>query len=378
MSDGSAVASGADIDLAPDTDALLDGRRRHVTMREVAAAAGVSVSAVSYVLNESRPVSADKRERVLKAIADLEYVPNGMAQALRRTRSGLLGMILPDLSTPPYGLLAKHVEAVARAAGYLTVVCNSAGDEDALTTAYVRGLQGLRIDGLILRTTRAQHELLPAVIQADIPAVLLMSDPPTVGRKLDRVLVDNALGVRLAVAELARAGHTRIGLVSTQDLSRPTLVRLQGFLQGMEEAGLHADMGHVRIGAANASAGEAMTADLLAGPNRPTALIVAQSRLSLGALRALNAHRLHVPDDLSLVVFGRRDFFDLYPTDLTIVELPMPEMASTAARLLIERLEHGNGANGSHADLPPRQVILEPTLHRGASVGPPASAKSTV
>ncbi len=356
---------GVRLDLDPSLVSA-EQRYRPATMREVAAVAGVSVSAVSYVLNNTRPVRADKRERVLKAMADLEYVPNGMAQALRRTRSTILGVILPDLSTPPYGLLAKHIEATARAAGYMTVVCNSAGDEDALTTAYVRGLQGLRADGLILRTTREQHELLPAVVQSGIPAVLMMSDPPTIGRNLDRVLVDNALGVRLAIRELVRAGHRRIGLVTTQELSRPTLVRLQGFFQGMEEAGLHADMAYVRVGAANADAGEALTADLLDAPDRPTALIVAQSRLSLGALRALRTRRLHVPDDLSIVVFGRRDYFDLFAADLTVVSLPMPEMAQTATRLLIRRLEHGPGEAP-----PPQHVILEPTLHLGASVGPP-------
>src|SRR5215218_3227263 len=127
-----------------------------------------------------RPVRADKRARVRQAMADLEYVPNGMAQALRRTRSGLLGVILPDLSTPPYGLLAKHIEATARAAGFMTVVCNSAGDDDVLATDYVRGLQSLRADGLILRATRDQHELLPSVVQSGVPAVLMMTDPPSI------------------------------------------------------------------------------------------------------------------------------------------------------------------------------------------------------
>jgi LacI family transcriptional regulator len=335
-------------------------------MRDVAAAAGVSVSAVSYVLNKTRPVSADKRARVLKAVADLEYVPNGMAQGLRRTRSKILGVILPDLSVPPYGLLAKHIEAVAREAGYMTVVCNSAGDDDALATAYMRGLQGLRADGLILRTTREQHELLPAVMQAQIPTVLMTSNPPATGRQIDRVLIDNAGGVRFAVSELARVGHRRIGLVSTQDLSKPTLVRLQGFLQGMEEAGLHADMGHVRIGAASADAGEALTGELLDLPHRPTAIIVAHSRQSMGALRALHARGLGVPRDVSLVVFGLREYFDLYPTDLTVVVLPMREMARTAARLLIERLEAGTAA-----ERPPRQIVLQPTLYPGASVQAP-------
>jgi len=359
----------------------LDGRsdrRRSVTMRDVAAAAGVSISAVSYVLNKSRPVSADKRARVIQAMADLDYVPNGMAQALRRTRSGLLGVILPDLSTHPYGLLAKHIEATAREAGYMTVVCNSAGDDDVLATDYVRGLQALRADGLILRTTRDQHELLPAVVQSGVPAVLMMTDPPSIGRQLDRVLIDNALGVRLAVGELAQAGHQRIGLVSTQDLSKPTLVRLQGFFQGMEEAGLHADMSQVRIGAASAEAGEQLTGEILDGPRRPTAVIVAHGRQSLGALRALRTRRLGVPDDLSIVVFGRLDFFDLYPIDLTTVVLPLPEMGASAARLLIERLEHrpapGADGDGLAAERPPQEIVLSPTLHVGASVAPPRAS----
>ena len=298
-------------------------------------------------------------------MADLAYVPNGMAQALRRTRSGILGVILPDLSTPPYGLLAKHIEATAREAGYMTVVCNSAGDDDALASAHVRRLQALRADGLILRTTRDQHELLPAVVQSDVPAVLMMSDPPTSGRRLDRVLIDNVQAARLAVRELARAGHRQIGLVTTHDLSKATLVRLQGFLQGMEEAGLHADMSQVRIGAASVGEGERLTGELLDGPRRPTALIVAHGRQSYGALRALRVRRVCVPEELSLIVFGRPDFFDLYPVDLTTVMLPLPEMGAMAARLLIERLERGSGD-----DLPPRRVVLEPTLHAGASVGP--------
>src|SRR3954447_24241230 len=198
VASGTRPDMGSDVDastnVATGLDALTDGvatrpRRpvtsRPVTMRDVAAAAGVSVSAVSYVLNNTRPVRADKRARVLQAMADLEYVPNGMAQALRRTRSGLLGVILPDLSAHPYGLLAKHIEATAREAGYMTVVCNSAGDDDVLATDYVRGLQALRADGLTRRTARDQHELLPAGVQSGVPAVLMMTDPPSIGRQLD-------------------------------------------------------------------------------------------------------------------------------------------------------------------------------------------------
>jgi DNA-binding LacI/PurR family transcriptional regulator len=343
-----------------------DRSRRPVTMRDVAAAAGVSISAVSYVLNNTRPVRADKRARVLQAMRDLEYVPNGMAQALRRTRSGLLGLILPDLSNRPYGQLARYIEATARGAGYMTIVCNSAGDDEAAVSAYVRNLEALRVDGFIFRSTREQQQLLPSVIQSRAPAVLMMSDPPEIGHQLDRVMIDHALGVRLAVLHLAEAGHRRIGLVTTEDLSKPTLVRLHGFLQGMEEAGIKVDMNLVQIGAASAEGGTMLTGELLDSSNPPTALVVAHGRQSIGALRAIKARGIRIPDDLSLIVFGRLDYFDLFSTDLTVVVLPLPEMAEVAAELLIDRIEHGQ--NCEH---PPQQIVLAPTLHVGNSVSPP-------
>jgi LacI family transcriptional regulator len=335
-------------------------------MRDVAAAAGVSISAVSYVLNNTRPVRADKRARVLQAMSDLEYVPNGMAQALRRTRTGLLGAILPDLSQPPYGQLARHIEATARESGYMTVVCNSAGDDDASVSAYVRSLEALRVDGFIFRSTREQQQLLPSVLQARAPAVLMMSDPPEIGHQLDRVMIDHALGVRMAVRHLAEAGHRRIGLVTTEDLSKPTLVRLHGFLRGMDEVGLKVDMDLVRIGEASSEGGTELTCDVLDAPKRPSALVVAHGRQSIGALRAIRARRIRVPDDLSLVVFGQMDYFDLFSTDLTVIVLPLAEMAETAAQLLIDRIEHGQ-----HCEHPPQQLVLAPTLHVGDSVGPP-------
>jgi LacI family transcriptional regulator, galactose operon repressor len=354
---------------AAETDACSvqsDRPRRPVTMRDVAAVAGVSISAVSYVLNNTRPVRADKRARVLQAMSDLEYVPNGMAQALRRTRSGLLGVILPDLSNRPYGQLARHIEATAREAGYMTIICNSAGDDDALASAYVRNLEALRVDGFILRATREQQELLPSVIQTRAPAVLMMSDLPSTGHQLDRVMIDHPEGVRMAVRHLAEAGHTRIGLVTTEDLSRPTRVRLHSFLQGMADVGLDVDMDLVRVGVASAEVGTRLVGELLDSPRPPTALVVAHGRQSIGALRAIRARRIQVPDDLSLIVFGRPDYFDLFAVDLTTVILPLPEMGAAAARLLLERIDLGQ-----QSDRPPRQIILTPSLHTGDSVGPP-------
>jgi DNA-binding LacI/PurR family transcriptional regulator len=334
-------------------------------MREVALAAGVSISAVSYVLNNTRPVSAEKRARVLQAMADLEYVPNGMARALRSTRSGLIGVVLADLANPSYGLIARGIETVTGEAGYLTIFCTSPRDDDARSSAYVRGLEGIRVEGLILRATRQHRELLPSVLSARAPAVLVMHDPPSSARHLDRVLLDNALGVQLAVRHLAEHGHQRIALVSSQDIARPTLVRLQGFLHGMDDAGLHADMSLVRIGPPADQIGEALTGEVLDVSPRPTALLVAHARQVPGAIRAIRRRGLRVPDDLSLIVSGDPAQFELHRPDLTMIVQPYEALGQAAARLLLGRLR------GATDRSEPRVAVLEPTLQVGASVGPP-------
>lgn len=338
--------------------------QRPATMRDVALAAGVSVSAVSYALSGTRPVRAEKRERVLRAVAELDYVPNGVARTLRSTRSRVLGVLLADLANPSYGLIARGIETAAHEAGYLTVVCTSPFGDDERSSAYIRGLEGIRVDGLILRVPRNDRELLPTALGTRAPAVLVMHDPPSSGRHLDRVLLDNALGVRLAVRHLAALGHQRIALVSSQDIARPTLVRLQGFLHGMDEAGLHADLTLVRTGPPGADIGDALTGEVLDVSPRPSALIVAHARHVVGALRAIGRCRLRVPEDLSVVASGIPDQFELFRPELTLIARPYEALGQAAARILLDRLTVRSIGDA-------RIEVLEPTLRIGASTAAP-------
>ncbi len=337
-------------------------------MRDVAAAAGVSVSVVSYVLNNSRPVRSDKRARVLEVMSDLGYVPNGMAQALKRTRTGLIGALLPDLTHQGYELIGRGIESAGRDAGYLMIACNASHDAEQ-AMEYLRALEAIRVDGLVLRWNHAQDRLPPVIQATRAPVVLVMHEPPVDGLRVDRVVSDTGLGMRLALRHLTEHGHSRIGLIGSMnsvDEGKSTRARISAFHQGMGDAGLEEDPRWVKLAVQpTADDGIRLAGEILDQDETPTALIVANVPCAIGTLRAIRARGIRVPEDLSVVVFGTPEMFALFPIDLTVIRQPYVEIGAEAARLLIERMRD-NGASWSS-----RQVMIEPTLVPGASVGSP-------
>lgn len=337
---------------------------RQVTMRDVADTAGVSVSAVSYVLNGSRPVRAERRERIRRAMEELGYVPNAVARALRHSRSQLLAALLPDLTNPVYGLMAHSIEAVARDAGYLIVIGTTsldAGREDT----YVRALAASRAEGIIVRPTRTDQPLAPAILDIRAPVVLLMHGLVPPSYPIDAVAIDNALGVRRAVQHLVEQGHERIALATVPYPAAPGRGRLDGFRAGMGAAGLPVYDELVHTAAPSPAAGQALVDLLLALDQPPTALIVSHHRQAVGVLQAVAARGIRVPDDLSLVVFGQPQFFAPMPVELTIVAQPFQQVGTVAAELLLRRIANAQPA------LPPQRLVLDPVLLPGGSVAAP-------
>ena len=182
-------------------------------MRDVARAAGVSISAVSYVLNDSRPVRADKRARIKQAMAALDYVPNRTAQVLKGSRTRLIGVLLPDLTDPIYGEIASSIEHVANRAGLLSILGTTSrlGDHQA---SYLHALEASRVDGLIVRPTGQGEQRFLFTQPRRAPLLLLMHEPPVGPGRVDSVIIDNAAGVQLAAEHLASYGHTRIACLA--------------------------------------------------------------------------------------------------------------------------------------------------------------------
>ncbi len=321
-----------------------------VTVRDVARRAGVSTSTVSHVLNRTRFVSDDLRDRVLAAMHELEYHPNAAARMLSLKRSHALGLIVSDIRNPFFASITRGVEDVAQEHGYTVVLCNS--DEDLVKeTACLKTLQSGQVDGVLLASAGVADEHVTRLVQAGYPVVLVDRDLPELGAPA--VLLDNEGAAYSAVRHLIERGHQRIGMLSGRASISTTTERVAGYQHALSEAGLELDARLVISGESTSEGGVAATHALLDLEPPPTAIFSGNNLMSIGALSAIASRGLTVPDDVAMVGFDDFPFpwSDAFRPHLTTVAQPTYELGRCAAEILVQMLE------GSLTRPEPRTVL---------------------
>ena len=323
------------------------------TILDVAALSGVSKSTVSNVIRGAQAVSPAVRDRVLAAVAELGYRPNGIARQLVQRRTSTLGVLVGDLGNPFYGELVKLLERHALAQGFTTMVCNTDGSAER-EAARVDSFLELRVAGLALLQPSGDEAVLALIEREGVPAVAVGS---TDGR-VDSVGVDDPRGVSLAVGHLAGLGHERLAYVTSAYVEeRTNHVRHGSFAaacraEGCEEApAVQLDVDAVLEGASPELDPSA------------TGFVAANDLTAIALVEALARRGRTVPRAASVVGFDGIALTALGGVGLTTVAQPREEMAREAARLLLERIA-GPGR-------PPRHVVLEPTLVVRTTTGEP-------
>jgi LacI family transcriptional regulator len=326
-----------------------------VTVRDVARHAGVSTSTVSHVLNRTRFVSDDLRERVTAAMLELDYEPNAAARMLSLKRSNTLGLIVSDIRNPFFSSVARGVEDVAQEHGYTVVLCNS--DETlARETACLKALQSRQVDGVLLASAGAADEYVTRLIQAGCPVILVDRDLPGVGAPA--VVLDNEGAAYSAVRHLIERGHRRIGMISGRHSISTTIERVAGYERALREAGLQPDARLVISGESTSEGGAEATHQLLDIEPSPTAIFSGNNLMSIGALHAISSRDLSVPDDVALVGFDDFPFpwSDAFRPHLTTVAQPTYELGRRSAEMLLHMLRQ---STPPQAEL---RVVLEGKL----------------
>ncbi len=327
------------------------------SIKDVASRAGVSVASVSRVLNDSKPVAAGTRRRVLAAAEELHYSIDQRARALRRQTSGTLGLIVSDVGNPYFPDVIRAIEAVAYQSGHDLFLCNS--DEDPEREQfYVRAMIAQRIGGfIIVPVTLTSGSLAPA-LRNGIPVVCL--DRRVNDLHVDSVSIDNLAGGAIAADALVDRGHHRIGAVIATRTS-PGRERLRGFAQRLAERGVPLDERFVRDGEYGQSGGYSAARSIFECAQRPTALFVANHPMTLGTLAAARDCAIDVPENLSLIAFDDTAWARFLDPPLTTIRQPTEQLGAAAADLLIERVERSyRGA--------PRTIVLAPELSDRASI----------
>lgn len=332
-----------------------------VRIKDVAAEAGVSVTTVSHVLNQTphTRINEQTRRRVLDVAARMDYRPNRVARSLRTQSSGMIGLLTEEFATTPHaGRIILGAQETASRHHLTLAIINSALQADARERRDdVAALLDRQVDGIIYATVFHDVVTPPDELRA-VPAVLIGARDRA-GR-VTSVAPDERQGARDAVRSLVQLGHRRIGFVADTTDVPATRGRRLGYLDALEEAGIEARDGLVAEGDAEAAGGfEAATALLSRPGDRPTAIFCYNDRMAMGVYRAVGDAGLRIPDDVSVVGFDDQEPISsgLYP-GLTTVSLPHYEMGAWAVDSLVAQLDG--------QERPEATALACPLVHRGS------------
>lgn len=335
------------------------------TITDVSKRAGVSRSTVSRVVAGNGYVSETKRKAIEKAIADLGYRPNTLAQALRSNRSNVIGAVVVDVGTPYFANVIYGVQRATRPAGKSLMVSSGYADQDEEARAIIE-LVDRSCDGIVLYLERPMRpDVVEIVRQARIPVVSIGHDHCPVSR--GRVILNNYEGARLAMRHLLEQGHRKIVHLSGQVDFGDTVARIEGMAAALEEFRLGLEDIHIVNGIFHQDFGYGATRDLIAEGRDFTAIFAGDDDMAAGVLLALRDAGLRVPQDVS--VMGFDDAFHakhMWPP-LTTVRQPVDALGEEAASLLLKLLaEPGSG---------PLQSIIDTNLVVRTSVAAPPNKR---
>ena len=323
------------------------------TIREVAERAGVSITTVSHVVNQTRFVSEDVRTRVNDAIRDTNYQPNALARSLRRGKTHTIGLIIPDSGNPFFAEVGRAVEGEAFAKGYSVIFCNTEGNS-VREDFYLDVLAKKQVDGIILVSGGVPTQSFVQLHDHITPLVIVDRDSSDLA--IDTVLTDNLGGGLLATRHLTNLGHKRIACLTGASTVSPSAQRVNGYRQALQEAGLNYDESLVCPGDYSAAAGWTNGRTLLSLSDRPTAIFACNDMMAIGVLRAAAEMGLRVPDDLALVGFDDIELAAYANPPLTTVAQDKQKIGEIAVSLLVEKIGDQQ-INGRREFLQPSLVI---------------------
>ncbi|WP_083846424.1 LacI family DNA-binding transcriptional regulator [Bradyrhizobium sp. ORS 285] len=332
------------------------------TIKDVAARCGVHPSTVSRALSPAMKhlVATEVADRIQAAANAIGYRLNMAAKGLRTGRSGLIGVLAPDIADPGFPPVLSGIADHLNAEGYATIVVDvgsKGSEQDLVDRLIARG-----VDGLVLATVSLRDDVVKHCLDAALPVVLV--NRVDAAGQLPSAASDDAAGMRLAVEHLVALGHQRIGhIAGPQEISTGAR-RREGFEASVKDAGLPARYTPVEIAETyTRAAGREAALRLLVRRTRPTAIVAANDLLALGVYDALAARGLACPGDVSVVGHNDMPFVDMVSPPLTTVRIAQRDMGEAAARLLLARIA-APGASSEHIVLAPELIIRDSAIAR--------------
>jgi LacI family transcriptional regulator len=304
-----------------------------VTIRDVAAHAGVSLGTASRVLSGNPATSPEARTRVSDAVVALGYRPNLQARSLRLTRTNAIGLLVSDVRNPFFADVAHAAEQAALGADYVTLLGNANENVDQ-QDRYIETFLNQRVDGVVLAPQGRGSGSLQALVDSGLPVVFV--DRTVTGFDVPSVTTDSRTGMTEAVAHLAAAGHDRIGFIGGPQAISTGRQRYEAFIETLPAHGLDVDDALITFGDFQEESGIRAAEQLLAANTRPTALIAADNLMALGALAAIRSRGLRIGSDIEVIAFDDIEWLAHYDPPISVIAQDTDAVGRCAVELLMQ------------------------------------------
>ena len=332
---------------------------RPITLKELAARAGVHPSTVSRVVNNDPVlrVSAETRARIEALLEETDYRPDGVARSLRLRQTFVLAMLIPDITNPLFANIFLGIEDVAGQRGYGVILANTGGTVGR-ERAHLRSLQARRVDGVILASVARRDPSVRWLREQGIKHVLVNRYS---GERDPFVGADDLAGGRMATRHLVGIGHRRIAHLAGSPGVSTAVQRRRGYAAALEEAGIEPDPELVVESGYLEAPGRQAMERLLALRRPPTAVFAVNDMAAMGAHAAALDRGLRIPQDVAIVGYNDVPLAARLAPPLTTLRVPVREFGRLSAEMLIEQIQSGRSVR--------RRVVLQPELIvRGSTV----------
>lgn len=328
------------------------------TIKDVAREAGVSISTVSRVLNNSGYASSSVSEAVKKAVEKLNYRPNSIARSLKINNSFTVGLIVTDITNPFFSTIAKEVENVLSQYNYNLIICNT-NESPEKEYKQLKMLTEKRVDGILLCSTGKNNFYIKQLIKQG--TVIILIDRRYDELELDIIKDDNEYGSYLLTKYLIQKGHKSIALIKGNPLSNTSNEREQGYIRALQEFSIDYKKDYVYVGGASGEHTVEAVESFLTLPERPSAIFAVNSLIAKHVIMKLNDLDIKVPEQMALVCYGLEEFRTLYKPSITCMVQQPERFGYTAAQLIISRIKDGSGSMK-------KEIIFPPEMFIGSSV----------
>lgn len=330
------------------------------TIKDVSIRAGVSSATVSHVINNTRYVSEDVRERILISIRELDYHPNIIARTLRIGKSNTIGVIVPNTRNPYFTELAWNIEQFATKKNYSVMICNTENLAEK-ENFYIDVLTQKQVDGIVFISCSAYAESAKLLASSDIPFVIVDKDIEHTG-EYDMVLVEEEKGAQLAVEHLIALGHKRIACITGgSDEQITSLKREKGYRRAMKKHKLEIPIEYIVEGDFLMTSGYQAGKKLFSLDQKPTAVFAFNDLMAIGVLSAAHEFGLDVPQDVSVIGYDDIELSSYSTPALTTVNQNREKVAKSVFDTLFKMMTNAS-VGSSRKKITPRLVVRETTM----------------